>query len=84
MNAIFILDGPTWSKEDEEERSGVGEEASLEEESAEKLKSTTSLGLKLATSMESEAASSTWDEKSGYRVSMMSGKQQFGMNLHKY
>ena len=32
MNAMFILDGPTWSKEDEEKWSGVGEKALLEEE----------------------------------------------------
>ena len=32
MNAMFILEGPTWSKEDEEKWSGVGEKALLEEE----------------------------------------------------
>ena len=59
MNAMFILDGPTWSKQDEEERSGVGVKALLEEEE----ESTRCLGWKLAASMESEAASSMWDEE---------------------
>ena len=55
---MFILDGPTWSTEDEKERSGVGVKALLEEEE----ESTRCLGWKLA-SMESEAASSMWDEE---------------------
>ena len=48
MNAMFILDGPTWSTEDEKERSGVGVKALLEEEE----ESTRCLGWKLAASME--------------------------------
>ena len=59
MNAMFILDGPTWSTADEKERSGVGVKALLEEEE----ESTRCLGWKLAASMESEAASSMWDEE---------------------